>query len=137
MAHEHDAPVNGGGDDEDATDDLQTCIEECLNCHATCTMTVQYVLAELATEAAVDVVGVLLDCADMCHTNANFMLRGSPYNVLTATTCAELCRACAETCRESDDEHMAACAEVCDRCAESCDQMAEMLDIGEGGDDED
>jgi hypothetical protein len=73
----------------------------------------------------VNLVGVLLDCADICQTSANFMLRGSPYHVVTCAACAELCRACEEGCRAAvRDEQLVHCAEVCAACAESCERMA-------------
>ena len=124
--HEHDH------DHELDHDRLQECIEECLQCHAVCTMTVQHCLVKGGEHAEVDIVGVLLDCAEICQTSANFMLRGSPYHALTCTTCATICQVCAEACASvDDDEQLAHCAEVCTSCAESCAQMAAMLEEGE------
>jgi len=69
----------------------------------------------------------LLDCAELCQTSANFMLRGSPYHVITCGACAELCRACEEACRgHAGDEQLVHCADVCASCADSCDRMARM-----------
>jgi hypothetical protein len=114
-------------------DELQSCIEACLNCHAACTMAVQHCLSEGGEKADIDLVGVLLDCAEICQTSANFMLRGSPYHQAVCAACAELCRACEEACRSvSDDEQLAECAEMCASCAEHCDHMAN----AEEGDDE-
>ena len=74
-------------------------------------------------------VGVLLDCAELCQVSADFMLRGSPFHTVTCAACAELCRACEEACRAvGDDEQMAHCADVCAACAESCTRMADMTD---------
>jgi len=117
-------------------DRLQECIEECLQCHAVCAMTVQHCLVKGHELADVDIVSVLLDCAEICQTNANFMLRGSPYHALTCTTCAAVCQVCAEACASfDDDEQLAHCAEVCASCSESCEQMAAMLE-GEDGEGE-
>ncbi|MBA3889314.1 MAG: four-helix bundle copper-binding protein [Gemmatimonadaceae bacterium] len=108
-------------------DEIQQCIEECLNCHAACTMTAQYALGEGGDKADPGLVGVLLDCAEICQTSANFMLRGSPYHGATCAACAELCRASEEALREfADDEQLAHCAEMCASCATSCEQMAAM-----------
>jgi hypothetical protein len=70
----------------------------------------------------------LMDCADICRTSADFMLRGSPQHALTCGTCAEVCAACAESCERigQQDGMMKKCAEVCRRCAESCRHMAQM-----------
>lgn len=112
---------------DDTHDDLQECIEECLNCHAVCTITLQHCIASGGDYTEVNLLGILLDCAEMCQTSANFMLRGSPYHVITCAACAELCRACEEACRGvPGDEQLAHCAEVCATCAGVCDRMAQM-----------
>jgi hypothetical protein len=115
------------GHDEQAHDDMQECIEECLNCHAVCTMTLQHCIASGGDRTEVNLIGILLDCAELCQTSANYMLRGSPYHVITCAAAAELCRACEEACRAvSGDEQLAHCADVCAACAEVCDRMAQM-----------
>ena len=108
----------------DAHDDIDACIEACLQCHVVCTMTAQYALTQGGTHADVAQVGLMLDCAQICQTSADFMMRGSPYHERTCGVCAEVCRACASTCRAfEDDENMVHCAEVCEECAEACEQM--------------
>jgi hypothetical protein len=112
--------------DQQTHDQLQECAEECLTCHAVCTITLQHCIASGGKLADVHLVGILLDCAELCHTSANFMLRGSPYHLLTCAACAELCRACEEACRDvPGDEQLEHCADVCATCATSCEQMAE------------
>jgi hypothetical protein len=129
MAHSHDAATGGHDHDEDDGidhDALQQCIEECLNCHVACTTTAQYCLMQGGQHADADHVGLLLDCAEICQTSANFMLRGSPYHPITCLACAELCRACEESCRGyGDDEQMRMCADTCAECAQNCERMAE------------
>ena len=126
MAHDHTHEQAEEGYEHEQ-DEMQQCIEECLNCHAACTMTAQYALGEGGEMADPGVVGVLLDCADICQTSANFMLRGSPYHGTTCAAGAEICRACEEACRAfPDDEQLAHCAEICGACAESCERMAAM-----------
>lgn len=121
--HHHDHDHEHAHDHEH--DELQECIEECLNCYAGCTITAQHCLASGGKLAEVNLVGVLLDCAELCNVSANFMLRGSPYHAITCAACAEICRECAEGCRTvEDDEQLAHCAEMCDQCAESCERMA-------------
>ena len=72
-------------------------------------------------------VRLLLDCAEICQTSANFMLRGSDLHMRTCAVCAEVCQRCAESCeRMGDDTQMRACAEECRRCADSCHRMATM-----------
>lgn len=113
--------------DQATHDEMQECIEECLNCHAVCTMTLQHCIATGGDHTEVNLIGILLDCAEICQTSANFMLRGSPYHVVTCASCAELCRACEEACRGvAGDEQLGHCGDVCASCAESCDRMAQM-----------
>ena len=88
-------------------------------------MTAQYCLTEGGEHADVNMIGALLDCAEICQVSANFMLRGSPHHVVTCAGCAELCRACEEALRSiSGDERLVHCAEICAACADSCEKMA-------------
>jgi len=105
--------------------DIQHCIQECQECHQTCLETFTYSAQQGGEHVEADRLRLLLDCAEMCQTNANIMTRGSDLHALTCEVCAEICQRCAEDCEEmSDDRHMKACAELCRRCAESCQQMA-------------
>ena len=132
QSHEHGHGHDHDHDHEHGHDGMDDCLEACLQCHVVCTMTAQYCLAEAGVHSDVNQVGVLLDCAQMCQTAADFMTRGSPYHTITCAACAEVCRACAEACRGFEgDEHMEHCAETCERCAELCEAMAQS-----GGDDE-
>jgi hypothetical protein len=68
---------------------------------------------------------LLIDCADICQTSANFMLRQSHAHGKVCGVCAEVCEQCAESCaRFDDDSVMQQCAEVCRTCAASCREMA-------------
>ena len=68
---------------------------------------------------------LLSDCAEICQTSANFMLRGSELHSRTCGVCAEVCERCATECdRMGDDAQMKVCADMCRRCAESCRQMS-------------
>ena len=105
--------------------DMQQCIQECLNCHSICLATVAHCLEMGGTHASPQHIGLLLDCAEICQTSANFMLRGSALHTRTCGVCAEVCTRCAEECdRMGDDAQMRACAEQCRRCADSCRRMA-------------
>ena len=126
--HEHAGHAHGDHEhDEHTHDEMDACIEACLQCHVVCTMTAQYCLTQGGAHAEVSNVGLLLDCAEICQTSANFMMRGSPYHTLTCGVCAEICRECAAACRNfADDENMAHCAEVCEECAAACEEMVAM-----------
>ena len=106
--------------------EVQECIEACLRCHGICLQTVAHCLEMGGRHAEPSHIGLLLDCADICQTSANFMLRGSDRHQLTCGLCAEICRACADDCERmaGDDRIMQQCAAECRRCAESCERMA-------------
>jgi hypothetical protein len=104
---------------------MQDCIDNCSNCHAACLETVIYCLQQGGEHAEEAHIRLLLDCAEICQTSANFMLRNSPLHGITCAACAEICERCAAACeRFGDDRQMAACAAMCRRCAESCREMA-------------
>lgn len=101
------------------------CIEVCHECHQVCLETVQYCLQKGGKHADPAHIKLLLDCAEICQTSENFMLRGSDRHDVTCGACAEICEACAVACESmGNDEQMRKCAEVCRRCADSCRQMS-------------
>jgi hypothetical protein len=118
MAHQHTTTSSSR--------EMQQCIEECLRCHGICLQTVAHCLELGGRHAEPSHIGLLLDCAEICQTSANFMLRGSDRHQLTCGLCAEICRACADDCERmaGDDRIMKQCADECRRCAESCERMA-------------
>lgn len=104
---------------------LQDCIERCLECEQACTSTVPHCLAMGGRHTEQSHIVLLLDCARICATGAEFMMRSSRHHARICAVCAELCDACAQDCETfRDDETMRRCAETCRRCAESCRQMA-------------
>ena len=105
--------------------EVERCIKNCEDCHHVCIEAVQHCLEKGGRHAEASHVRLLLDCAQICQTSADFLLRGSDLHPLTCGACAEVCARCAEACdRMGDDEAMRRCAEACRRCAESCRQMA-------------
>ena len=106
---------------------MRACIEQCNNCHAICTETVAHCLQVGGEHNESSHIRLLLDCAEICQTSANFMLRMSDLHGQTCGVCADVCERCAEDCeRFGDDRMMQQCAEVCHGCAASCRDMAEM-----------
>lgn len=104
---------------------MQECIANCVECHRVCLETIAHCLRKGGRHAEAGHIRLLSDCAEICQTSANFMIRGSEHHALTCGACAEICARCAESCEQmADDEVMRRCAEVCRRCAESCRRMA-------------
>lgn len=107
------------------TEDMRRCIQECLECYSVCTETVTHCLEKGGMHAEAGHIRLLLDCATICQTSADFMLRGSELHTRTCGVCAEACERCAADCEKmADDPVMKHCAEVCRRCAESCRKMS-------------
>lgn len=103
---------------------VRQCIDECVRCHEVCLSTIPYCLEQGGEHATESHIVLLLDCAAICQTSTDFMLRGSDEQELICAACAAICRRCANECdRHADDDVMRACAEACRRCAESCERM--------------
>jgi len=105
---------------------VQSCIDDCTECHAVCTDTVQYCLEMGGKHAERHHIRLMQDCAEICLTAADFMLRGSDLHPDTCGVCAEACERCARSCEQiagKDDTPMRECAETCRRCAKSCHEM--------------
>lgn len=101
------------------------CIDNCVDCHAVCVETATHCLMLGGKHASFEHQTLLQDCAQICQTSADFMLRGSALHRETCRACAEACERCAESCeRMGDDATMKRCAEMCRQCAESCRRMA-------------
>jgi Domain of Unknown Function (DUF326) len=105
---------------------MQQCIQNCLDCHRICSETITYCLQLGGAHAEVKHISLLLDCADICQTSANFMIRGSEMHRRICGVCSDICDRCAADCERMgiDDVQLKTCAEICRRCAESCRQMA-------------
>jgi hypothetical protein len=104
---------------------MQECVQNCTDCHRICLETAAYCVQMGGPHAEASHVGLLLDCAQICATSADFMTRGAVLHPRVCGVCAEVCERCAEDCeRFGDDAQMRRCAEVCRRCAESCRRMA-------------
>ena len=107
------------------TQEMERCIALCQECHEVCLRNVPHCLEKGGKHAAASHIRMLLDCAEICETSANFMIRGSELHTETCRACSEVCQRCASDCqRLGDDPEMQECADVCLRCAESCAQMA-------------
>jgi hypothetical protein len=109
------------------THSLEQCIENCTRCHRICLETAARHFRGEGGAGKVDEshIRLLIDCAEICQTSADFMVRGSDLHPHTCDACAAVCDRCADECdKHGEDPHMAACAEICRRCAESCREMA-------------
>jgi hypothetical protein len=107
---------------------MEQCIQNCTDCHDICVETATHCLQKGGKHAEANHIRLLLDCAQICQTSADFMLRGSVLHGRTCEVCAEVCERCAQDCERIDpnDAQMQECAEMCRRCAQSCREMAQV-----------
>lgn len=104
-------------------DEMRSCIEECHRCHTTCLSdAIGHCLEAGGRHTEPKHFKLMLDCAEICQTTANFMARGSEHHRHLCRECAEICRQCAASCEALGD--MQECVAACIRCAESCEKMA-------------
>ena len=104
---------------------MRECIQNCSECHDICVETATHCLSLGGRHAGLEHQTLLRDCAQICATSADFMLRGSAQHRETCRVCAEVCDRCAASCEQmGDDAMMKRCAAACRKCAESCGRMA-------------
>lgn len=108
------------------SEEMRRCIQLCQDCHATCIQMISHCLKLGGQHAAPDHIRLLMDCAQICMTTADYMARESLLHDRMCGLCSEICRLCAESCEQvgGDDQMIKQCAELCRRCAGSCERMA-------------
>lgn len=103
--------------------EMQACIDACQRCHVAClSMAANHCLEAGGRHVEPAHFRLMLDCAQVCATSADFMARSSAHHARVCALCAEVCRACAESCRELDG--MEDCVAACEACTASCERMA-------------
>lgn len=103
--------------------EMQRCIEACKQCHDICLQTaLTHCLRMGGQHVEEEHFRLMINCAEICQTTANFMLSGSSLHGAICTACAEVCDACAESCERIGG--MDECVQACRHCAESCEDMA-------------
>jgi hypothetical protein len=114
-------------------DALLNCIDECLDCRASCTACADASLAEEDVEELVRVVRLALDCADACDATGRIVARQTTPDLgvmrKIVETCAAACTACADECARhaAHHEHCRLCEEVCRRCNAACERLLAAL----------
>lgn len=105
---------------DEMSQEMNDCITACVNCHTACLRT--------ATSYRTDPVNsnehlvLLLACAGMCRTCADFMIIGTLHHKHTCKECAEICLECAAACETIGG--MQECVDACRACADCCEKMA-------------
>lgn len=102
---------------------MQACIEACSRCHQICLYTAMHHCLETGGKHVKPKhFRLLLNCAEICQTSANFQLSSSSFHDRVCEVCAEVCEACAADCEKLGG--MDECVAACKACAESCRLMA-------------
>lgn len=105
---------------------MEQAIQACLECQGICLETsLLYCLEVGGKHAEPTHIRLMLDCAEICQTSANFMRRNAELHGAVCAVCEQVCERCAEECDAfTDDEKMHRCAEICRTCAAACHNMA-------------
>ena len=104
------------------TENMQDCIDACTRCHQTCLETaMNECLEKGGKHVESGHFRLMLNCAEICQTSANFMLSSSDFCIQVCEVCAEICEACADSCEQM--EGMDECVQACRECARTCREM--------------
>jgi len=110
-------------------DELAHCIGSCVICATTCTACADACLAEEMEHDLTECIRTNLDCADVCRTTGQALVRQTQpdFTLLyhQADACRFACNACAKICEQHADmhEHCRICAEACRQCEAACDKL--------------
>jgi len=110
-------------------DALVRCIEDCLDCVASCTSCADADLAESDVREMVRCIRLCLDCVDACDATARIVTRQTAPDLRVlrgmVEACAVACRACGDECERhaAHHEHCRICAKVCRRCERTCHDL--------------
>lgn len=101
---------------------MKDCVEACQRCHQMCLqMAMTHCLEQGGKHVEPAHYRLMINCAEICQTSANFMLSQSPCYASVCRVCAEICKACADSCEQIGD--MDDCVRACRECAQRCETM--------------
>src|SRR5882672_9547404 len=105
------------------SEDVQRCVELCLDCYWTCKQTAMNHCLETGGEhVAPEHFRLMINCAEICRTAADFLLSSSRLFPQVCAACAEICDDCALSCENLGD--MERCVRACRACSQSCRALA-------------
>ena len=102
---------------------MRECLQNCTDCHYVCLRTA--VSGDVVGKISAEDLKLLLNCAEMCRTSADFIDTESAFHKKTCGLCSEICEASAAMCERSNIEIMRQCAQTCRKSADSCRRMAQ------------
>lgn len=96
-------------------------------CMDSCRESINYCMELGGRHAEPEHIAVLMDCARICETSADFMSRQSRFHGDVCMLCAYICEECTRSCSIfAGDEQMKECALKCTACADSCREMTKL-----------
>lgn len=110
-------------------DAVLRCIDDCLDCAASCTSCADADLAESDVQEMARCIRLCLDCADACDATGRIVTRQTEPDIrvirAVVEACSAACLACGDECERhaAHHEHCRVCAEVCRRCKQACDDL--------------
>lgn len=105
------------------SNETEACIDACLACHKTCLgMAMTHCLETGGEHVEPQHFRLMIDCAAICATAADFMSHKSQFHKQLCALCAEVCETCAADCERLTG--MEECVKACRACAEHCRAMA-------------
>lgn len=118
---EHTNASSQTGKTQQSFSEIDSCAQICFECYKVCTKTAKNCLLKGGKHSEQMHISLLEDCAKICATSVDFLIRSSTLHSYTCEACAAICEQCAEECNQmGDDQDMQSCGEICVRCAESC-----------------
>lgn len=103
----------------------QSCMDVCTQCHQTLMhAAMQYSLISGGVHLEPRHFRLMINCAEICQTTANFHLSDSEFCRNLALMTAEICELCASSCKKIGD--LEECVQACLQCAQGCREMNRM-----------
>jgi len=105
--------------------DLQTCIDSCLQCLVACELCATACLEDEDSQAMTRCARLNRICADLCELTARVIARRSDLMRQVCALCVLACWSCGEECaRHSHVDPCKRCAAACRRCEKECQKVA-------------
>jgi hypothetical protein len=105
--------------------DLQTCIDSCLQCLVVCELCATACLEDEDSQAMTRCVRLNRICAALCELTARVIARRSDLMRQVCALCVLACRSCAKECaRHPHVDYCERCAAACRRCEKECQKIA-------------
>jgi hypothetical protein len=114
--------------------DLQICLDSCLQCLVACELCATACLEGEDPKAMTRCIQLDRICADLCALTAREIARKSDLMRQVCALCVLACRSCGRECaKHSHADHCKRCALACRRCEKECQKMAVEISQTTGG----